>query len=294
MDNQLPNQPQTMNIPPQPMTVQPQPVTIQPPSIEIQPPQITVQPPQIAVQPPPIAVPPPPISAQPPATMVPPPIPPPAVPMPVPPITQSQPPNPQNALKKINMNFGYSLKLEQESFFESTILTPIQKIILSFMLKRNHYDYGDDEYVEKRTILTKLIYKASVDGDDSMAFHQKCDNQGATVTIIKTDQGKTFGGFTKFNWDYSIQEPREKCEDHYSFIFSLDTREKIIEFDSFHFPGLKDYGPTFLTQQNGNPTLMIANGCQGNNASFIAFGRMNNGIQNFNVVDYEVFTVFIF
>ena len=245
--------------------------------------------PQIPItNPPPQPVPPP----QP----IPPPIPPPIQPPLQPPIQSIPPPIPPGPkpLQKINMNFGYSLKLEQESFFESTILSPMQKIILSFMLKRNHYDSGDDEYVEKRNIITKLIYKASVDGDDSTIFHEKCDNQGATVTIIRTEQGRTFGGFTRFNWDYNIQEPVEKCEDHNSFIFSLDTRERIIEFDSFHFPGFKDCGPVFLGQQNGNPTLVIANGCQRNNASYIAFGRLNNGIQNFNVVDYEVFTVFIF
>ena len=279
--------------PPQPINISgPSHLTMPPPA---PPQQIPIQPQQIPIQtqqpiPQTQSIPPQMPQAQP----IPPPIPPPTTQGHLQPLGQNQSQDAQKSLQKINMNFGYSLKLEQESFFESTLLTPMNKIILSFMLKRNHYDYGDDEFVEKRSIITRLIYKASVDGDDSVTFHRKCDNQGSTVTIIRTDNGRTFGGFTKFNWDYNIHETQDKCEDRNCFIFSLDTREKIIEFDSFHFPSYKDCGPCFLGNSSGNPTLLISNGCQRNNGSFIAFGRMNNGSQNFTVVDYEVFTVFIF
>ena len=44
------------------------------------------------------------------------------------------------------------------------------------------FDVGNDldkyEKIEKRKIMSKLLYKASVDGDNYKIFHQKCDNQG--------------------------------------------------------------------------------------------------------------------
>ena len=42
----------------------------------------------------------------------------------------------------------------------------------------------------------QLLYKASQDGWTAANFHTKCDNKGATITLIKSEFGKTFGGFT--------------------------------------------------------------------------------------------------
>jgi len=39
-----------------------------------------------------------------------------------------------------------------------------------------------------------LIFRASKDGYTAAAFHEKCDNKGATIVIVKikeTDQSKT-------------------------------------------------------------------------------------------------------
>ena len=49
----------------------------------------------------------------------------------------------------------------------------------------------------------KLIYRATRDGFQSSAFHDKCDHQPNTLTIIKTTRGCIFGGFTSVGWDSS-------------------------------------------------------------------------------------------
>ena len=36
--------------------------------------------------------------------------------------------------------------------------------------------------------MSKLLYKASVDGDDYKIFHKNCDNMGETVTIITVNK----------------------------------------------------------------------------------------------------------
>ncbi len=46
-----------------------------------------------------------------------------------------------------------------------------------------------------------LIYKGNWDGFDVSVFHSSCDNIGPTVCIIKSEVGKTFGGYTNLNWN---------------------------------------------------------------------------------------------
>jgi BTB/POZ domain-containing protein KCTD9 len=45
-----------------------------------------------------------------------------------------------------------------------------------------------------------LLYKATKDGFRAINFHSRCDNKGPTISVIKSEQGKTFGGFTNLNW----------------------------------------------------------------------------------------------
>ncbi len=68
-----------------------------------------------------------------------------------------------------------------------------------------------------------LIYKATQDGFKVNDFHSRCDNKGPTISIIKSEFGKTFGGFTNLNW--------HNCDSYVSssglsFIFQLDYNTK--------------------------------------------------------------------
>ena len=66
-------------------------------------------------------------------------------------------------------------------------------------------------------------------GFETSKFHSLCDNKGPTLTIIKTTQGHTFGGFTKTSWDSSGNYKH----DNSSFLFSVDKLTK--------YPIIKDY-----------------------------------------------------
>ena len=46
----------------------------------------------------------------------------------------------------------------------------------------------------------KLIYRGTRDGTLSKNFHEKCDNQGPTITLIKNEKGNIFGGFSSVSW----------------------------------------------------------------------------------------------
>ena len=48
-----------------------------------------------------------------------------------------------------------------------------------------------------------LLYRASRDGFSNSTFHTKCDNKGATITIVTLTNGTKLGGFTTISWDSS-------------------------------------------------------------------------------------------
>ena len=82
----------------------------------------------------------------------------------------------------------------------------------------------------------KLLYRGTRDGDLAKNFHEKCDNQGPTITLCKHEKGYIFGGYSSNPW---------KSESGYSaspnsFLFSLTN---IFETEPIKFP-LKDNNDT--------------------------------------------------
>ena len=63
----------------------------------------------------------------------------------------------------------------------------------------------------------ELIYRATRDGFTAQAFHSKCDNQGNTISLIKTNSDYVFGGFSINKWVSSSSW----SFDSNAFIFSL-------------------------------------------------------------------------
>ena len=70
----------------------------------------------------------------------------------------------------------------------------------------------------------ELLYRATADGFDSAIFHKKCDGKGPTVTLIQSETGEKFGGYTSLNWTLN---GGPYFSDEKSFIFSLDQKEKL-------------------------------------------------------------------
>ena len=63
----------------------------------------------------------------------------------------------------------------------------------------------------------ELIYRGSRDGTLSKNFHEKCDNQGPTITLIKNEKGNIFGGFSSVSWT-SLGKYKQAPN---SFLFTL-------------------------------------------------------------------------
>ena len=46
----------------------------------------------------------------------------------------------------------------------------------------------------------RLLFRASEHGFKVAKFHEHCDNIENTLTLVRTEFGKTVGGFTKYKW----------------------------------------------------------------------------------------------
>ena len=68
-----------------------------------------------------------------------------------------------------------------------------------------------------------LIYKASCDGFKANDFHNRCDNQGPTICLIKSELGNTFGGYAHPSWH--LMDDNIFGEGN-SFLFQLDYNTK--------------------------------------------------------------------
>lgn len=88
----------------------------------------------------------------------------------------------------------------------------------------------------------KLLYRLSRDGSSPNDFHKLCDNQGATITIFKSNNNRKFGGYLSKNWE---SEGKWK-KDNNVFLFSIDLKKiyKIKNIKNSYYC-YKDIGPSF-------------------------------------------------
>ena len=189
-----------------------------------------------------------------------------------------------NKLNKLNLN------IEGNNFL-SNIKTVISKnIVLS----------KDDDnllknWINRGNIKLSLIYKATIDSDFSNAFHSKCDDHAPTITIIKTEEGIRFGGYTTKTWNC-----KEECKkDDNAFLFSLDKRKKypIKKGTECAIYCNNDFGPTF----GEGFDLCLCDNYMGVNGSYSYFptsygkgnptNELTNNNFNFKISEVEVFQV---
>jgi hypothetical protein len=153
-----------------------------------------------------------------------------------------------------------------------------------------------DKNEKKRTDPYKfnLLYRASRDGDTTKEFHEKCDNKGATLTVIKLRNSEgIIGGYNPLKWDSSNGSFKRTRD---SFIFSFTNRTNLQTGKVGYSNGDKnsiicypDYGPIF-----GYNNLYLGNGTwvsnpDNNLCSYPKLDGIPSG--SFNVDDFEVFQV---
>ena len=138
---------------------------------------------------------------------------------------------------------------------------------------------------------------------DGIRFHAKCDNKGATITVIRSSGGFIFGGFADKSWKSS----GAWCESDKDFLFSLKSpspevgpTKMRIKQNRCSVPMYHDssFGPTF----GGGNDFHIANDANNNSRSYSILGHTYElppgqtntflvGSNNFKVSDIEVFQI---
>ena len=204
-----------------------------------------------------------------------------------------------------NNNNDLILSLSNKIYDLSKIISYQSSIISTFSKKINNLENilnvfsllsNDDMNLLKNFISPtnlneidfKLIYKKFLHGIDIQNYHNLIDNQGPTITIIKTKDNFKFGAYTIQNIDksdlYKIDEN--------AFLFSLNLKEKYNTKDKYHsikcynkasevnfFGKGPDLDPRDLIEGNLNPK------------TFLNDLRLNNNKSTFYIEDMEVYKV---
>ena len=70
------------------------------------------------------------------------------------------------------------------------------------------------------TTASTLLYRGSRDGLTGQAFHRLCDDQGATLTVVRSKGGYVFGGYASVSWK-GINRNSSWSADASAFMFTL-------------------------------------------------------------------------
>ena len=79
-----------------------------------------------------------------------------------------------------------------------------ESIILDESKRKN--EFLEKIYEWSRFQKMELIYRGTRDGPESTKFHNKCDNQGPTITLFKNNKGYIFGGYSPISWGIGDKE----------------------------------------------------------------------------------------
>mmetsp|Transcript_32027 Transcript_32027/g.88488 ORF Transcript_32027/g.88488 Transcript_32027/m.88488 type:complete len:731 (+) Transcript_32027:106-2298(+) len=150
---------------------------------------------------------------------------------------------------------------------------------------------------------SELLYRASRDGWRGQDFHSRCDNQGSTVTVVRSTGGFIFGGYLDQSWrgcgGYALSTR--------AFLFVLHCSVGLAPTklllsgpnNSYAANFGPNYGPTF----GGGYDMHIADSANMNSNSYANIGHTYHcppgqtgrtfvtGTENFQVQEVEVFRV---
>ena len=130
----------------------------------------------------------------------------------------------EDLLNKCNSYFDHDMQLKM-SFLDFGIDTDILESADDYSFIVNILS----NLFNTTNITFEQIYKTSCFGDNTNAFHSKCDNIKNTLMLIITDDKRRFGGFTSVEWDKSN---KYKYDDK-AFLFSLDSFEVYYILDKY-------------------------------------------------------------
>jgi len=137
-----------------------------------------------------------------------------------------------------------------------------------------------------------LLYRGTRDGKESKTFHKKCDGKGPTISIIHSEDGSKFGGYTDLDWEGNDVFKKGNGN---SFLFSFNKQKKYSCTDKDH----EIYcHPSYSLYFGGGPDFVIHDNWSEAYSRFpFSYGLNENADENeivdyiFKTIEVEVFSV---
>ena len=146
--------------------------------------------------------------------------------------------------------------------------------------------------INKEIIDSIRIYQATENGATAADFHRECDQNTNIIVLIKTNDGKKFGGYTSVGFSNFYRS----YHDDTAFLFSIDKREIYPNIkgksavDSFY-----NFGPCFSGDsikiydnflKNGGVTVKNSGNFETNEEFQINDGKMAFGVEEIEVLEF--------
>ena len=123
------------------------------------------------------------------------------------------------------------------------------------------YGYNKSTFMEhistefEYNLKLNRIYSGKNDGFDVKTFHNKCDNKGRTIILVKNEYNTIFGGYASESWTYN----NIKKYDISSFLYQYYPNKLI--FNSGHFNSIKNNYSHYCCRFDGLYGFEISNKC---------------------------------
>ena len=178
-------------------------------------------------------------------------------------------------------------------------------IILNNSKKKNEFSLKLLEWSGYKKM--KLLFRGTRDGMNAQSFHNKCDKNGETITLIQNDKGNIFGGYASIPWTEGPSSGSYYSAPD-SFIFTLTNihNTEPTKFknknDGHEVCHNRDYGPLFGSECDIYISKDFINGetkstfpstyidVLGKGKSIFT-GDSNNNNNKFKIKEIEVFKV---
>ena len=201
---------------------------------------------------------------------------------------RSQNQQPENQNNKNNFQANYNQQIG--NIFQATA----QDVVKNSLVFGNMNDLKlIEDKINKGSLKYTLLFRASKDGDTAKIFHEKCNELPNTLTIIKTKEGKRFGGYTSQKWEGN----NVYKQDENAFIFSLDKQKCYsVTEEKFAIWCFENCGPIFEGYQidvedNFLTTGICQTGLEGVGFETTKDYELNDGKENFLISEMEVYQI---
>ena len=144
------------------------------------------------------------------------------------------------------------------------------------------------------------IFAAANNNFSASKFHEKCDNQGATLIIAESEYGSIFGGYTSVSWNNPKEDKFRSDKNAFLFLLRNDQKKNVSMIFECNNDGINatihniTMGPAF----GQGIDLMIGDQCHKTPNSYSTIKSYNipkhiylGGRKNFKIKNYDVYTV---